>query len=138
MQLVGLAAAQTDALTCKLCGADVRVVPGCTYGAEERAQFEELCEVVAEVQLTTVQAQQLAQEAERALWSGAFTRALEKLASHMPGLVPMQSAAGTNWDAQHRILMRLKPILEALSTTSRVSAEYSIGTDPSRRGAGRL
>ena len=110
-----------SALACQLCRAPARVVPGCAYTAQDRVQFDELCEIVAEVHLTPAQGQQLAQETERALWSGAFNPSLEELAGHTPGLVPMQSAAGKNSAAQRRVLSQLKTILQALATARRDS-----------------
>ncbi len=130
VQLVALTVARGDALTCQLCGAAARIVPGCAYTAHDCVQFEELCEIVAEVHLTPAQGQQLAQETERALWSGAFTHSLEKLAGRMPGLVPMQSAAGRNSAAQQRILSQLKTILQALATARRNREAPVVAADP--------
>jgi hypothetical protein len=134
VQLVPLAEAEAQAeapeLTCKRCGADVRVVLGCSYSPSDRAQFQELCEVVAEANVTSAQAQRWAEDVQKALWSGAFSHALAALAIAMPRLVSMQQTAGRNSSAQRRILSLLKPILEAVATVRRVSAEYQRASGP--------
>lgn len=126
MQLVPLAAAQDHSPACQRCGAAARIVPGCTYTAEDRMQFEELCEIVADVDLTPAQAQQLAQETERAL----FDPSLEKLANRLPGLVPIQSATGRNSEAKRRTLLRLKTIFQALATARRDSVKPAVVLKP--------
>jgi hypothetical protein len=64
------------------------------------------------------EAQALALEAERALWSGAYKPLLDRMCARMPGLVPIEVAAGKNSAAQRRALGMLKIILEALSRQS--------------------
>jgi len=136
--LVSLAQAQHRELTCARCGADARVVPSCSYSESAREQFEELSDVVAEANVTRAEARGSAEAVQHDLWSGSYTRALERLCTRMPGLLPMQIAAGKNAGAQRRILVKLQTILQALASMPRGSAEYAIVPDPtpSRVGEG--
>jgi hypothetical protein len=127
VQLASITAAQSRELACDTCGAESRVVPGCSYGEGERDAFEELATIVAEGRVTPTEAHAYGSETERALWSGSYGSLLEKLLVRLPGLLPHQVAAGKNAGAQRRILAKLKTILEALATARSHSAEYPIG-----------
>lgn len=131
VHLVSLALAQAGSVECATCGADARIVPGCSFAAAEVEAFEELSSIVAEGHLTPMEAQSYGQELEHALWSGAYNPLMESLSVRMPGLLPHQVAAGKNSGAQRRILSKLKTILEALATARRSSAEYSLVPDAS-------
>jgi hypothetical protein len=138
VHLVSLVDARTTSeVACKTCGADACVVPGCSYGALDREAFEELSAIVAEGNLTPMEAQSHAMEVERGLWSGAYHDLLEGLCVRLPGLLPHQVAAGKNSGAQRRILLRLKTILEALATARRQSAAYPIIAAPAAPSAAR-
>jgi hypothetical protein len=121
---VSIAEAQRDPLTCTACGADVRVVPGCSYSALDREHFQELSDIVAQANLTPMEAHNHAADARRALASGDYSHQLEKATIRVLGLLPLVAAAGKNLAAQRRMLLRLQTIFEALSTARRRSAEY--------------
>jgi len=125
--LVPLTQARQRDVTCKLCGADARVAPSCSYSERDREQFEELSEVVAEANTTSQEARGLAEAVQRALWSQTYAPTIERLCARMPGLLPMQIAAGDSSPGQRHILVKLQSILQALASAVRGgSAEYSI------------
>jgi hypothetical protein len=130
VHLASLATAQAGRVACRTCGADARVVPGCSFPAADREAFEELSAIVAEGSLTPVEAQGFSVQVERALWSGSYSSLLEAFSVRLPGLLPLQMAAGKNSGAQRRILTKLKTVLEALGTARRRSAEYAIALAP--------
>jgi hypothetical protein len=134
--LVLLADAQRSGLVCRACGADARVVPGCSFSIDDREQFEELSEIVWHAKITPMEAQSYAIEAERALWSGRYAPTLEKLTGRLLGLLPLHLAIGRNFEAQRRILIKLRTIFDALATARRGSAEYPItpNVTPARAG----
>jgi hypothetical protein len=134
---VSLSQAQSRELTCPSCGADARVAPSCSYPESDREQFEELSEVVAEATITRTEAHGYSDTVQHALWSGSYTRELERLCVRMPGLLPMQIAAGKNSGAQRRVLVKLQTILQALAAAPRGSAEYPLVSDPTLRQAGK-
>jgi len=121
---VSASEAQGQELSCRVCGAGARVVPSCGFSASEREHFDELSEIVAEANVTPLEAGDFVAAVQRGLWSGAYTAALETLSVRLLGLLPMQVAAGRNSAAQRRILIKLKTIFEALATARRSSAEY--------------
>lgn len=84
--------------------------------------------MVAEANTTRTEARGYADTVQHALWSGSYTRELERLCGRMPGLLPMQIAAGKNSGAQRRILVKLQTILQALASAPRGSEEYSLAT----------
>lgn len=135
--LVSLSQAQSRELACPTCGADARVAPSCSYPESEREQFEELSDIVVEANVTRAEAHGYAETVQRALWSGSYTRELERLCARMPGLLPMQVAVGKNSGAQRRILMKLQTILQALAAAPRGSAEYPVVGDPTPHEAGK-
>lgn len=126
VSLLSLSDAQRGAPTCKCCGADVRIVPGCSYGESDREHFEELSDIMVEAAVTPAEARDHATAAQRALWSGAYSELLERLCVRLPGLVPMQAAAGKNSGAQRKILVKLQTMFDALATARRESAEYPV------------
>jgi hypothetical protein len=130
VHLATVEAAQRGETPCATCGAETRVVPGCSYGEGEREAFQELAFIVAEGRVTPVEAQAYGVETEQALWSASYTSLLEKLSVRLPGLLPHQVAAGKNTGAQRRILSKLKTILEALATARSPSAEYPVAATP--------
>jgi hypothetical protein len=135
VQLVPLAREQDGGNGCAYCGAHVRVVPACSYGQSDRERFRELSEIVAEAGVSPAEALVLAHELARATWSGSYASLLETLTERMPGLVPMQVAAGGSALAQKRLLAMLKTVLDALATARRLSSTYSIVADPSESRA---
>jgi hypothetical protein len=136
VHLASLATAQSRELICKTCGADARVVPGCSFPASEQESFEELSAIVAEGSLGPTEARGYGAQVERALYSGSPASILEVLSERLPGLLPHQVAVGRNSGAQRRILSKLKTILEAIGTARGQSAEYAIvQLDPSRQRA---
>jgi hypothetical protein len=128
VMLIPFADAQSATPTCKACGGDARIVPGCSYAEADREQFEELSEILAEAHVTPREAQSYAAEARRSLWSGAYAQQLERLTVRLLGLLPLHLAAGKNYDAQRRIMHKLQTIFEALATARAGSAEYPIAT----------
>jgi hypothetical protein len=136
VQLVSASEAQGQELWCRVCGAEARVVPSCGFSASEREHFDELSEIVAETNVTPLEAGDFVAEVQRALWSGAYTATLETLSVRLLGLLPMQVAAGKNSAAQRRILIKLKTIFEALATARRSSAEYPKLAGAERGSAG--
>lgn len=138
VHLASLAAAQSRQLICNTCGADARVVPGCSYAVSERESFEELSAIVAEGSLVPTEARGYAGQVERALSSGSHALLLEVLSERLPGLLPHQVAVGRNSGAQRRVLSKLKTILEAIGTARGQSAEYAIAElnpSPQRTGS---
>ncbi|HEX2870911.1 MAG TPA: hypothetical protein VHP33_06640 [Polyangiaceae bacterium] len=132
VQLTSTSKATSGDLACSMCGGELRIVPGCSYVERDRDAFCDLSDIVAEGCVTPTEAGSLADQLERALWSGAYARALEQLAARMPGLLPLQVAAGRNSGAQRQVLALLKTILDAVATARRVSAAYPIVTDSTR------
>lgn len=126
VQLSSLSKAATNDLECNLCGAELRVVPGCSYAERDREAFGDLNDIVVEGCVTPTEARSLAEQLERALWSGAYSQILERIAVRLPGLLPLQVTAGKNSGAQRRVLALLKTILDALATAGRTSAAYPI------------
>jgi hypothetical protein len=124
--LVSLADAQRGELLCNVCEGQVRVVPGCSFAAEDREQFQELSDIVARPTFSPTEAQGYAAETRRALWSGAYAPHLEKLTVRFLGLLPLHLAIGKNFAAQRRVLIKLQIIFEAIATARRASAEYPI------------
>jgi len=124
--LVSLTEAGQRLLACSRCGSEAQLTPSCSYGDADREEFEELSCVVAEGNLSRSEAQVRADTISRALWSGSFDEHLERLCQRMPGLLPMQIAAGRNRAAQRRILVKLQSILQALATVPRGSGEYTL------------
>lgn len=108
-------------------------MPGCSSAAPDVEVFEELSAIVAEGNVTPMEAQGFARELERALWSGAYNHLLETLSVRLPGFLPHQVAAGKNSGAQRRVLAKLKTIFDALATARRGSAEYPIVAEPRAR-----
>jgi hypothetical protein len=101
---------------CRVCGSRTRLVPGCSFAAADRDLFEELSEIIAHGGITTTEAEVLALEAQRALWSGSYANLLEKLGTRLPGLLPIQVAIGKNAGGQRRALVIVRSVLEALTT----------------------
>ncbi|RYZ07528.1 MAG: hypothetical protein EOO73_11125 [Myxococcales bacterium] len=137
MHLASIAQAQAGEIACKSCGAEARIVPGCSFPEAEKEAFEELSGIVAEGSITPTEGRSLAVEIERALGSGSYRSLLATLSVRLPGLLPHEVAAGKNAGAQRRILAKLKTVFEALGTARRVSAEYPILADSPSRRAGR-
>lgn len=132
VQLAALADAREGNLTCVACAAPCRVVPGRSYGAEDRVGFAELSSIVSEGKLTLGEARGYGAEADRALGSGIHSPLLGRLAERIPGLMPHQIAAGKNLSAQRRVLITIKTVLDALATVTRRSAD-SLVAMPARR-----
>jgi hypothetical protein len=128
VMLIQFADAQGAPPTCKACGGDARIVPGCSYAEADREQFEELSDILAEAHITPMEAQRYAVEARRALWSGAYAQQLERLTVRVLGLLPLHLAVGKNESAQRRIMHKLQTIFEAVATVRGGSAEYPIVT----------
>lgn len=101
-------------------------MPGCSFGAAERAQFEELSEIVAQSNIKATEAYGYAEETQRALRSDAYAAQLERLTTRVLGLLPLILAAGKNLALQRSILSKLQTIFEALGTAREGSAEYRI------------
>lgn len=137
VQLATLQQAQAGSIACNACGAELRVVPGRSFPEAERAAFEELSAIVVEGNVTPMEARSYATQLEHALWSGAYKPLLVQLSMRLPGLLPLEVAAGKNSGAQRGILSRLKAILDALGSARRVSAEYPIVEEPRAPRSGR-
>lgn len=133
VQLAALADAREGNLTCVTCAAPCRVVPGRSYGAEDRVSFAELSGIVSEGKLTLGEARGYAAEADRALGAGIHAPLLERLSVRIPGLMPHQIAAGRNSVAQRSVLVTIKTVLDALATVTRQNAEYSTRSGPVSR-----
>lgn len=134
--LVPLASAGRGELSCRRCRADARIAPSCTFAEGDQEQFSELSCIVGEAKVCHSEARVYAEVAQHALWSGNYARQLERLCGRMPGLLPMQIAAGQNPAAQRGILVKLRSILQTLATVPRGSAEYSlVVADAPRRQA---
>jgi hypothetical protein len=121
-------AAHSELSTCRICGGDTRLVPGCSFAATDRDLFEELSYIVEQGGITTTEAEAFGLEAQRALWSGAYNQLIERLASRLAGLLPIQVAIGKNSGGQRRLLAMLRVIFDALSTLRTTPAR----ADPSK------
>lgn len=133
VHLMSVAAAQSGDRACASCGARARIVPGCSFADAERETFEELSAIVAEGSVSALEARAHATALERALGSGSYGAALEKLSERLPGLLPSQVAAGRNASALRGMVMKLKTVLEALATAAHESGEYAITVEPTAR-----
>jgi hypothetical protein len=100
-------------LRCSRCDAALGVVPGCTFSEEDRILFEDLKQVVAERTIPAPEARGLALDIAGVLRAGTDHGLLERLTSRLPGLVPVQIAAGKNRAARQRALKVLRAIFEA-------------------------
>lgn len=103
----------TPKASCPTCGADARVVPGCSFGTADVALFDELKQALAEARLAPKEAQKLAFGLAAALQSGALGAAFQHLSDRLPSLLLLQAAAGSNPAAQRRVMMALRVLLEA-------------------------
>lgn len=108
----------------------MRVVPSCAYQSQDVSMFNDVSDLAAEAHLTIGDTLALAQQVERALWSGAYHPALEALSSRMPGQLPIQLIIGKNDAAQRRLLTIWRTVLEGLASAPRRSAEYLIAPTP--------
>jgi hypothetical protein len=106
-------------LPCLACGANLRVAPGCSFGEDERELFDELKQVVAERTIKLGEAKSVASQIADVVRSGTDHGLLEQLTTRLPGLVPIQVAAGTNRQARQRALKLLRAILEAMALAER-------------------
>lgn len=122
VQLVSLIDATHGGLGCGVCGAEVRVVPACTYPEHDRQAFADMSEIVAESAIGASEALLLSEQVTQSLASGDYSRTLEQLCERMPRLLPLQQAVGQNAVAQRRPLALLKTILGALATARPLSA----------------
>jgi hypothetical protein len=99
---------------CPRCGGSLRAVPGCSFAEGDLALFQELSDVVAE--LAPLDANRLAIEVERALWSGALSNTFEALSVRWPALTPLVLVTGSNHARQRHILRHLKTIFDGLAS----------------------
>jgi hypothetical protein len=104
---------------CPACGNLLRIVPGCSLTEEERGLFDDLKEVVAERTISVDEARSLARQLAGAVRTGQDQGLLDRLTMRLPGLLPIQVAAGANVGAKHRALKVLRAILEAKATSHR-------------------
>jgi hypothetical protein len=129
VSLVVFNGVDTTTLDCPHCGGTRRVVPSCSYTSGDVELFEELSETVSRA-LSPVDAQRLAVEVSRALWSGSPAELFNALAVRWPSLVPLVVVTGKNRPGQHRVLLMLKSIFEALALTRRSGMMEAV-RDPS-------
>lgn len=103
-------------LACPRCGSRVAIVPGCSFTSDEQELFDDLVQVVREGALPSGTPRQLASELAQTLRAGTDTASLlERLTVPLPGLVPIQTAAGRNESARRRVLRLMRAVLEAVS-----------------------
>jgi hypothetical protein len=119
--LTGQEKMQHGRLACPACGTNLRVAPGCSFGEEDRVLFDELKQVVAERTVDAGQAASMASHIAGVLGSGTDHDLLESLTTRLPGLVPIQIAAGANRRARQRALRLLRAILEAMALAERAT-----------------
>jgi hypothetical protein len=108
-------------LPCATCGANVRVAPGCSFGEDDRGLFDDLKQVVAERTIEPAEARNIALRIAGVLRAGTDHGLLEQLTSRLPGLIPIQTAAGANPHARARSLKLLRGILEAMALSKSAS-----------------
>lgn len=109
--------------SCPACGADTRVVPGCSFGPADLALFDELRQALAEARLAPAEAQKVARELAAALQGGSHGSAFERLGDRLPSLLLIQAAAGSNRAAQRQVMMLLRALLDAGSTRRESTGE---------------
>lgn len=103
-------------LPCPVCGAELAIVPGCSFTNDDRALFDELVQVVREAPWAPAKLRQLAAEVAQTLRIGTDTTSLlERLTVPFPGLLPVQTTAGRNENARRQVLRVLRAVLEAMS-----------------------
>ncbi len=108
--------------SCRQCHGRAGVVPGVSFAAADQALFEDLQRVVAERTIPPPEAKSLAGDIASVLRTGADSTLLERLTSRLPGLLPIQIAAGANPSARKRALMLLRAIFEAKALKRRETA----------------
>jgi hypothetical protein len=102
-------------IPCASCGANVRVVPSCSFAQEDRPLFDDLRQVVADRTVPPAEARAIATRIASILGSGRDHEFLEQLTPRLPGLVPIQVATGANSHARQRALRLLRAIFEAMA-----------------------
>jgi hypothetical protein len=100
---------------CDSCGADVQVVPSCSFAQEDRPLFDDLRQVVADRTVTAAEARGIATRIASVLGSGRDHEFLEQLTTRLPDLVPTQFATGANAHARRRALRLLRAIFQAMA-----------------------
>jgi len=118
VSLVPFAGPAQSTPDCPACGGARHVVPSCCYAPVDVELFEELSDAVAD-ELTPLEAEGLAIEVGRALWSGSHTEGLDALARRFPSVMPQALVAGDNQARKRRLLLMLKTIFEAVALTRR-------------------
>ena len=98
---------------CPFCGGTASVVPGCNYAEGDRPLFGELSQIVADARVAQVEAEQMAIDAHEASAAGLERQALERLGVRLRSL----KLRGISESQQHKALMMLATILEALGLT---------------------
>jgi len=102
-------------LPCESCGDNVLVAPGYSFSEDDRELFEDLKQVVDDRTIEAEEAKQIATHIGSVLRSGVDHDLLERLTNRLPGLLPIQTAAGTNRPARQRALRLLRAIFEAMA-----------------------
>jgi hypothetical protein len=102
---------------CKSCGGRTRAIPGPSFEAADRELFHELGHIIADGCITRSEAEEFATEAQRALWSGAYSTFIVRLTVRLPTLLRTQVVVGRNSGGQRRMIVILKTICEALSAS---------------------
>jgi len=100
---------------CADCSARVRVGPGCSFGESDRGLFGEISQSIAERTLSGTEAAAIASSIATARSPERNGALLERLTDRFPGLLPIQTAAGANQQAQQRALRMLRAIAEAIA-----------------------
>lgn len=106
-------------LPCPLCGANLRVLPGCSFGENDRPLFDDLKQVVAESHIVGEEARRMAAQIAGALAAGGEAGLLERLTVRLPGLLPIQTTAALHRPERQRALKILRAILEATASVER-------------------
>ena len=106
-----------DRLPCATCGGPLRVAPSCSFSERDRGLFEDLKQIVHESRFDAADARSTALRIATVLRAGADYALLEQLTARLPGLLPIQTAAGSNQQASQRVLRLLRAILEATAVT---------------------
>ena len=101
-------------VACERCGSIVGVVPGCSFGRDALGLFEDLKQIVAESAVDAREAKSFVPQLANALRVGNDRGLLAQLTGRLPGLLPIEIAAGANQDARQRVLQLLRAIFEAL------------------------
>jgi hypothetical protein len=124
-----------DHADCPECGGDARIVPGLSYGSEDRVLFAELADTFAYAALSPSNASQLLAQIDSEALKGAPGQTLRQLARTLPALGSLQSMADEPGFPLRKAEVMLVTILAAHSTGRRQSGMMPAVSSTERKSA---